>query len=84
MAFTPSHPKASLRGDFGWLSMTYGDWEGSYYYVSAAAEYRFTQHFGAGVGYQFTNIDVKYEDGADTTEFDIKFNGAQLYLTYSF
>lgn len=76
--------KLSVKADAGWLSASYGDYEGSFTYLSGALEYRFTQRFGAGLGYQYTNIDVKYQDGLKKDEYDFQFDGAQVYLTYSF
>jgi hypothetical protein len=74
----------SVRANGGWLSANYDDYEGAFYYLSTAAEYRFTERFGAGIGYQYTDIDIKHDDGLDKEEYDFQFDGAQLYLTYSF
>ncbi|MCX2980138.1 hypothetical protein EYC98_04570 [Halieaceae bacterium IMCC14734] len=76
--------RISAKADAGWLSASYDDYEGSFSYLSAALEYRFTEHFGGGIGYQYTNVDLKHDQGDKKEEYDFKFDGAQLYLTYSF
>jgi hypothetical protein len=76
--------KLSIKADGGWLSASYGDYDGAFTYLSGALEYRFTQRFGAGLGYQYTNVGVKYEDGLKKDDYDFQFDGAQAYLTYSF
>ena len=76
--------KVSVRANAGWLSASYEDYEGAFSYLSAALEYRFTEHFGGGIGYQYTDVDLKHDDGTGKEEYDFQFDGAQLYLTYSF
>ena len=77
-------PKTSLRADAGWLSANYDDYEGAFTYLSASVEYRFTARLGAGIGYKYTNVDLTYDPGNKKDEFNFKFDGAQVYLTYSF
>ena len=77
--------KTSVRTNAGWLSLTYGDYEGDFLYLAAQVEYRFTDRFGAGLGYQYTDIDVEHDSGGrDFEKFVWDFNSVNAYLTYSF
>ncbi len=77
--------RVHVKMDVGWLSANYEDYEGRFYYASIAGEYRFTERFGAGLGYEFTDVDFNYDKGnGDETEFDMLFDSLQVYLTYSF
>jgi hypothetical protein len=77
--------RVHMKLDAGWLSASYEDYDGSFSYAGLSAEYRFTERFGAGLGYQYTDIDVEHDKGEGSlTEFDMSFDSFQFYLTYSF
>ena len=81
-AFTPA---LSLSGSAGWLSMSYENWDGGFLYLRGLVEYRLTEHWGAGVGYQFTDVDIEHNrsDG-DFEEYEVDLNGFHGYVSYSF
>jgi hypothetical protein len=77
--------KTSVTVNGGWLSLTYDDYDGSYYYIDAHLEYRITQRWGAGLGGQYTDVDVEHDSGnGDFEELNVNFSGVQAYITYSF
>jgi hypothetical protein len=77
--------KTAFIANAGWLSLTYEDYDGSYYYISGNLEYRFTQRWGAGIGAQYTDIDVEHDSGGgDFERLDVSFTGIQAYITFSF
>ncbi len=79
------NPKVSAHIRGGWLSASYEDYDGAFTYAAASVEYRFNPRFGAGIGYQYTKVDVEHDKGdGEVTEFDVEFDGFQAYLTYSF
>jgi hypothetical protein len=77
--------KTSVSLTGGWLSLTYEDFEGDYYYVESHVDYRFTESWGAGIGAQYTDIDVEHDSGGgDFENLNVNFTGVQAYITYSF
>ncbi len=77
--------KVSTSLNAGWLSLTYEDYDGSFSYVRGHVEYRFTEHWGVGIGGQYTDVDIEHDSGGgDFEELDVNFTGALLYFTYSF
>ena len=79
------NPKTSITFNAGWLSLSYEDFDGDFLYVGSHVEYRFTERWGAGVGAQYTDIDVKHDSGGgDFEELNVDFSGVQAYITYSF
>jgi hypothetical protein len=42
-------PKWEISATGGWLSFSYDDYDGSYLFLTAFTEYRFTEHFGVGL-----------------------------------
>jgi hypothetical protein len=77
--------KVSLSGSAGWLSMSYKDWDGDFFYIRGLVEYRFSGHWGLGAGYQYTNVDVEHKrDNGDFEEYDVELSGFQAYISYSF
>jgi hypothetical protein len=78
-------PKTSITANGGWLSLTYEDFEGDYLYIESHVEYRFTESWGAGLGLQYTDIDVEHDSGGgDFERLDVNFTGVTAYITYSF
>ena len=77
--------KLSFSGSAGWLSFSYEDWDGDFLYVRGLVEYRFTERWGIGAGYQYTDVDVKRDrDNGDFEEYDLDLSGFQAYVSYSF
>ena len=76
--------KWALSGSLGWLSANYEDYEGAFTYARASITYRVSEHFGAGVGYQYVDVDITEEREHGEAGFDIQFYGPTVYLSYSF
>ncbi len=77
--------KTSFTANAGWLSLTYEDYEGSFLYIRGEVEYRFSERWGAGLGAQYTDIDVEHDSGdGDFEEMDVNFTGVTAYVSYSF
>ncbi|MEM1113536.1 MAG: hypothetical protein AAGI11_16595 [Pseudomonadota bacterium] len=77
-------PKWEVSVDFGWLSVTYDDYDGDYLFFNAQTEYRITDRFGLGLSYQASQIDVTVDKSRGEDAFDIDLFGPSLYLTYGF
>ena len=79
------NPKVSVTVNAGWLSLTYEDYDGSFWYFAPTLDYRFGENFGAGIGYKYTDIDLEHDSGGgDFEEYNMEFNGATAYISYSF
>ena len=77
--------KISLQASAGWLSMSYEDWDGDFLYIRGLLEYRLTDRWGAGIGYQWTELDLEHNrSNGDFEEYDFELNGIQGYISYSF
>ena len=78
-------PKTSVTVNAGWLSLTYEDYEGSFWYFAPSFDYRFGKSFGAGLGYKYTDIEIEHDSGGgDFEKYNMEFNGVTAYLSYSF
>ena len=80
-AFTP---KLSLDGGIGWFGLDYDDYSGNLVAVNANLEYRFTDNFGVGVGYNFIDMDLEIEQSRRTDTYDLEYKGPVLYLSAGF
>lgn len=76
-------PKWGLAMTAGWLSAKYEDYDGAFVYVHARTTYRFTERFGAGVGYQFVDVDLEVDQARGKAGFEVRFDGPAVYFTYS-
>lgn len=77
-------PKWEVSLKAGWLSLTYGDYDGSYLFLTLYTEYRVTDRFGIGMSYQAAEIDVSHEDNSGKEKFDMELYGPSIFLTYGF
>ena len=80
-AFTP---RLSLDGGIGWFGLDYDDYSGNLVAVNANLEYRFTDNFGVGVGYNFIDMDLEIEQSRRTDTYDLDYKGPVLYLSAGF
>jgi len=78
------NPRWTVAGTLGWLSLSYDDYEGSFGYFIGRVNYRLTDRFGVGLGYQYLDMDFSVKRGNGEAGVDIQFNGPSAYLTYSF
>ncbi len=77
-------PKWHIAATGGWLSFALDEWDGDYLYLNARAEYRVTERFGIGLGYQFVDIDVERDTRDKKAEYVVDIRGPTLYLSYAF
>ena len=80
-AFTP---KLSLEGGVGWFGLDYKDYSGNLVTLAANLEYRFTNHFGIGVGYNYINMDLKIDKSSRKDKYNIDYKGPVAYVSASF
>jgi opacity protein-like surface antigen len=80
-AFTP---KLSLDGSVGWFGLSYSDYDGNLLTLAANLDYRLTDHFGVGVGYNYINMDLTINKSNRKDKYDIDDKGPVLYVTASF
>lgn len=80
-AFTP---KWLVSGRIDYFTLDWDQYDGSFTNVQASVDYRFTRHFGVGLGYRYVNYNLESSDDSWNGEIEYKFSGPQLYLTGSF
>jgi opacity protein-like surface antigen len=80
-AFTP---RLSLDGSIGWFGLDYNDYSGNLVSLSANLEYRLTDHFGIGVGYNYIDMDLTIEQSRREDNYDLEYNGPVLYISAGF
>ena len=73
-----------VRAGGGGMSLNYGDWDGSLYFVSAFVEYWPVRYAGLGAGYRYISIDVEYEPGHKKETYDVELPGPVFYVTVGF
>ena len=73
-----------LRYGGGWLSLKYGDYDGSLLVAQAFLEYWPFQYAGFGAGYRYVNTHIEYDDGTEEMELTGKLPGPVLYVTFGF
>lgn len=66
----------------GWMSANVDDWDGSFVYVHPRLYYRFGDHFGVALGYQYTDVDVSHQRKRVETQFEVQLRGPTLTLSY--
>lgn len=83
-AFFAITPKWAVSGTLGWLSLDYGDYEGSFSYLRARTSYRITDRLDVGLGYQYLDIDFTNERSRGESGLEAEFSGPSLRMSYSF
>lgn len=73
-----------LRYGGGWLSLTYGDFDGSLVFANAFLEYWPFQHVGFGAGFRYLKVDIEYDPGNKTEEYDVTLPGPMVYMALGF
>jgi len=73
-----------LAATFGWLSANIDDYSGDFVYGHLRAMYRFSDRFGLSLGYQHTDIDITQTRENSEINYDLRFNGPTIALTYAF
>jgi len=77
-------PKLSLDGSAAYFSLSYNDYDGSLFRGTVNLEYRFTDHIGAGIGYNYTNMNLDIEDDGHISEYDLNYTGPLVFLSAGF
>ena len=80
-AFTP---KLSVDGSVGWFGLDYDEYSGDLITFTANLEYRLTEHFGLGVGYNYVQMDLEIEQSRRTDAYDLNYSGPVAYVSASF
>lgn len=76
--------KVYLEGDAGWLSLSYGEYDGDLYSLRGVIEWRPWQHVGLGLGYQYVDIDVVIDRSDYNEIYDLTLHGPILFLSIGF
>ena len=80
-AFTP---RWLVSGRVDYFTLNYEDYDGSLTNAQLQVDYRFTRHFGAGVGYRFVRYDLEVTDNSWNGSVEYKFQGPTIYGVVSF
>jgi len=76
-------PRLVLRQSFDYFGLSSGDWKARYAELRIDLDWRFTDHFGFGVGYDSTLLN--YEQSANRSiDATSSTSGLVWYFTYSF
>ncbi|RZU02509.1 outer membrane protein with beta-barrel domain [Rivibacter subsaxonicus] len=80
-AFSPAF---GVRARADYLSLKYQDYDGKLLNFEATLDWRFSQHFGAGLGYRYVDyrLDVTKSDWNGQLKY--KFNGPFVFLEAAF
>lgn len=68
----------------GWMSMSYGDYDGDLLFARGFLEYWPFKNVGFGAGYAYTKADIDYDPGYKKETYDIKMPGPVVYLAVGF
>jgi hypothetical protein len=68
----------------GWMSLTYGDYDGELVFANAFIEYWPFKYFGFGAGYKYTSVDVNYDSGKKKENYEATLPGPTIYLKVGF
>lgn len=77
-------PKLALIGSVGWFGLDYSDYSGDLLTLAANLEYRLTNHFGVGVGYNYVDMDLTIKKSKRTDRYEIDYKGPVAYISASF
>ncbi len=76
--------KVYLKGNAGWLSLTYGDYEGDLWSFRGSVEWRPWNRVGLGLGYQYIDVDAVVDRSDHQELYDIKLDGPVLFISVGF
>ena len=72
------------RAKFGWLSLSYDDWDGELLSGSIDVEYEISDKFGVGIGYIDVDMDVTYDDSVGREVYELEMEGPLLFFRATF
>ena len=73
-------PQWMLRARVDYLSLHYDEYEGSLVNLMASVGWRFSKHFGVGIGYRYVDYEVKVSKPRFRGEVNYKFRGPSIFL----
>lgn len=76
--------KFAVRGRVDWLSLNYGDYDGSLVNWLGAVDWRFAKNWVTGVGYRFVNYKVGVTKSDFNGQVDYRFKGPTLFVNANF
>lgn len=65
----------------GWFGLDYDEYSGELIDLGLSAEYWFSDHFGAGLGYSYYSIEITESKDAYRIGADYTYQGVQAYIT---
>ena len=80
----------ALRNDLlfnygaGWMSMSYGDYDGELIFARGALEYWPFNNVGLGAGYSYISADIDRDTGKKKENYDVEMPGPIFYMTVGF
>ena len=77
-------PRFLTRLKFGWLDLTYDDWDGDLASGSVELEYLISDRYGLGLGFIDIDMDVSYEDSVGREIYKLEMQGPLLYFRAAF
>jgi hypothetical protein len=80
-AFTP---RWLVSGRLDYLSLNYGDYDGSLVNFNVGVDYRFSRNFGVGIAYRYVDYDLIVTKSKFNGSVNYQFNGPLLYVVGSF
>ncbi|MDX2511994.1 MAG: hypothetical protein QNK25_08110 [Desulfobacterales bacterium] len=76
--------KCLFRYSGGWMSLSYGDYDGDLITGTAVLEYWPFQHAGLGIGYRYVKVKVDYDPGHKKENYDVELPGPVVYAIFGF
>ena len=73
-----------LKYSGGWMSMSYGDYDGELYFASGSIEYWPFRNVGLGAGYAYRTVDIEYDPDTKKEKYDVEMPGPIFYVTVGF
>ena len=77
-------PKWLLSGRLDYFTLDYDEYEGTLVNLTFGVDYRFSRHFGVGLGFRHVDYDVTVTDTRYNGGIQYKFNGPVFYAVTSF
>ena len=71
----------AFNARFDWLSAAVGKYDGKIINASAGINVAFSQHFGAGLSYNYFELDIGIDDNRWRGRANNRFNGAYVHLS---
>lgn len=68
----------------GWMSLSYGDYDGDLIFARGALEYWPYENVGIGAGYSYISVEVDYTTDKKKETYDVDMPGPVVYLAVGF